>query len=121
MKGGIVIVIGLIVLLLIVFLTPKKISSPTSKPLTTREKLNNLCPLSISENRNGIIYINPTNGATRDNYLFSGCKESNTCDTTNLDPISKNLLEEVPKCHCGCWVLGKYSWDPPNNKWVKNN
>ena len=78
------------------------------------------CPLSISETRNGTVYINKTNDAIRDNYLFGGCNVSNTCNTSQIDPISKNILDNIPsKGHCGAWDLGDYNWEASNNKWIK--
>jgi hypothetical protein len=119
-KIGVITAVGLIVVIVVYLISSKKPNSnPTEKPLTTREKLDRLCPISISEKRGDLVYINATNVATRDNYLFGACKDANTCDTTTLDPISENLLKEVPKCHCGCWILGSYSWNPSTNKWVK--
>jgi hypothetical protein len=86
---------------------------------TVKELLNEKCPLSISETRNGNVYINDKNGALRDEYLFSGCTDSNTCDTYNLDPISKNILDSIPDKggHCGDWGLGDYEWDKDKDKW----
>jgi len=87
---------------------------------TVRQLLEEKCPLSISETRNGTIFINPTNSAVRDDYLFSGCNSSNSCNTERVDPISKNILDNIPKnCHCGCWDLGDYLWDNTNRRWNK--
>lgn len=89
---------------------------------TVRESLNDVCPLNGSETRNGVVYINPTNLATRDDYLFSGCTDANTCDntsTSNVDPVSKNLLDNV-KGICGSWGVGDYNWDNGVKKWIKN-
>ena len=87
---------------------------------TLTQLLEEKCPLSISETRNGIVYINPTNSATRDNYLFSGCNASNTCNTNQIDSISKNILDSIPsKGNCGSWDLGDYNWEASNNKWIK--
>ena len=94
----------------------------TTTKQTVKELLNEKCPIIGSETRNGIVYINPTNSATRDNYLFSGCNTSNTCNTSNIDPISKNILDNIPSNgFCGAWDLGDYRWDNNNNKWIKNS
>jgi len=85
---------------------------------TVKQLLENRCPLSISETRNGVVFINPTNGATRDDYLFSACKELETCDTRIIDPISKSILDS--KSHCGYWGMGDYSFDNTQKKWIKN-
>jgi hypothetical protein len=98
--------------------TTRIMDTPSQK--TVRQLLEEKCPVNISETRNGIVYINPTNSATRDNYLFSGCNASNTCNTSNIDPISKNILDNIPsKGFCGAWDLGDYEWDYNNNKWNK--
>jgi len=87
---------------------------------TVKDLLEKKCPLSISQTRDGNVYINQTNSALRDKYLFSGCTDSNTCNTTNLDPISKNILDSIPsKGHCGAWDLGDYGWNQDTGKWVK--
>ena len=86
---------------------------------TVKDLLEKKCPLSISQTRDGNVYINQTNSALRDKYLFSGCTDSNTCNTTNLDPISKNILDSIPsKGHCGAWDLGDYGWNQDTGKWV---
>jgi hypothetical protein len=86
--------------------------------LKWKNLLEKKCPLSISQTRDGNVYINQTNSALRDKYLFSGCTDSNTCNTTNLDPISKNILDSIPnKGHCGAWNLGDYEWSQDNGKW----
>jgi hypothetical protein len=88
-----------------------------SKP-TVRQLLNDKCPLSGSVTWQGTVYINEGNSATRDNYLFSGC--GSNCDTTIIDPISKNILDNIPNNgHCGAWGLGGYGWDNNNNRWNK--
>jgi hypothetical protein len=88
-----------------------------SKP-TVRQLLNDKCPLSGSVTWQGTVYINEGNSATRDNYLFSGC--GSNCDTTIIDPISKNILDNIPNNgHCGAWDLGGYGWDNNNNRWNK--
>ena len=86
---------------------------------TVKDLLEKKCPLSISQTRDGNVYINQTNSALRDKYLFSGCTDSNTCNTTNMDPISKNILDSIPsKGHCGAWDLGDYGWNQDKGKWV---
>jgi hypothetical protein len=97
------------------------------KGKTVRERLTEKCPLSGSETRNGIVYINPTNSATRENYLFSGCTDAGTCDNipndyskatkNQIDPISKNLLNNISN-NCGSWTIGDYSMN--GTKWIKN-
>lgn len=86
---------------------------------TVKDLLEKKCPLSISQTRDGNVYINQGNSALRDKYLFSGCTDSNTCNTTNMDPISKNILDSIPsKGHCGAWELGNYGWNQDTGKWV---
>ena len=80
---------------------------------SVRQRLDETCPTSLSEMRAGKVYINPTNLALRDDYLFSGCKTANTCESVTPDPISQNLLDMK---NCGAWRNGKYRWD--TNKWV---
>lgn len=99
-------------------------SFSTSPSLTTRQLLDQKCPLSSSEIRNGVVYINPTNLATRDEYLFSACTTAGTCDSTTPDPISKRLIEG--REHCGGWSLSTdpskpdYAWDNTAKKWIRN-
>jgi hypothetical protein len=100
---------------------------PTTQSKTVRQLLEEKCPLSESGIRNGVVYINPLNGATREEYLLSGCKAAGTCDTTNIDPISKTILDNLPYdsyhkrgCACGCWALGEYEWDNTIKKWIKS-
>jgi hypothetical protein len=101
---------------------------PTTQSKTVRQLLEEKCPLSGSVRRDdGVLLINPGSVASREDYLFSGCKAAGTCDTTNIDPISKTLLDNIPydsyhkrKCHCGCAVFGEYEWDYKNNKWMKS-
>jgi hypothetical protein len=89
------------------------------EPAKVKDLLEKKCPLSISQTRDGNVYINQTNSALRDKYLFSGCTDSNTCNTTNMDPISKNILDSIPsKGHCGAWDLGDYGWNQDKGKWV---
>ena len=90
---------------------------------TVRERLNETCPISSSERRaDGILYIEPDgrNPATREDYLFSGCKAERSCDNTDFDPISQNIIDNIPnKAGCGAWNLGNYDWNPTLKKWVK--
>ena len=93
----------------------------TKKP-SVRQLLDSKCPMSISETRNGVVYIVEQNEATRNNYLFSGCTDANTCDTVNPDPVSKNLIDNIgaPPQHCGSWAIGNYTLDNGSGKWIKN-
>lgn len=87
--------------------------------LTTKQLLEEKCPLSISETRNGTVYINKSNQVNRDDYLFSGCNESKLCDTIIIDAVSKNILDNIPtKGSCGDLVLGDYNWDTTLKKWT---
>ena len=94
--------------------------------LTIRERLNKLCPLSISQTRTpggtgttGYVFISDGNGALRDDYLFSGCTDYGTCDTYTEDPVSANLLKyvSVNSLYCGHWQVGDYEFDPNKRKW----
>jgi hypothetical protein len=119
----IVCIVGVIVAYVVFTKMSATTTDPTTAPTmgpTVRERLDKLCPMTVSETRNGIVFINPTNGATRDDYLFSGCTAAGTCDQSDVDPVSNNMLKNIPNnCHCGCWDLGDYSWDPANRRWVK--
>jgi hypothetical protein len=99
--------------------TPEISSKPpaTSPSLTVREKLIKACP----KNQAAGNQISQGNGATYDNYLFSGCTDANTCDGYIEDPISQALINK--KEHCGAWELGSvgYEWDPSINKWKKRS
>jgi hypothetical protein len=87
--------------------------------LTTKQLLEEKCPLSISETRNGTVYINKSNNVTRDDYLFSGCNESKLCDSIIMDSVSKNILDNIPfKGSCGDLNLGEYKWSTNLGKWI---
>jgi len=125
--GGVIILLVVIILWFILSRsssTPTSTPSSTPSPKTTRELLNLKCPLSGSETRNGVVYINPTNIATRDDYLFSGCVDAGTCDSTMPDPISKRIINAPERC--GAWWLDSdasqpiYRFNPTQKKWVKN-
>jgi hypothetical protein len=93
---------------------------PRAPPKTVKQLLDEKCPLSISETRDGNIYINTGNGATRENYLFSGCNSLNSCNTINPDPISKNILDNISNtAQCGNFNLGDYEYTNATNatKW----
>ena len=93
---------------------------PTTQSKTVRQLLEEKCPLSGSVRRDdGVLLINPGSVASREDYLFSGCKEAGTCDTTTYDPISQNIINNIPsKTGCGSLELGNYSWDNTNKKWI---
>jgi DNA primase len=94
-------------------------TTSTSFARTTRQLLDEKCPMSISETRNGTVYINKSNQVTRDDYLFSGCNESKLCDTIILDQVSKNILDSIPsKGACGALDLGDNIWDANLKKWT---
>jgi hypothetical protein len=125
----ITIVITAAVVLTVVYFLQNRSSTTTTTPQskTVRQLLEEKCPLSVSGTRDGVVYINPLNSATREEYLLGGCKAAGTCDTTNIDPISKNILDNLPYdsynkrgCACGCWVLGEYYWDSTKKIWVKS-
>jgi len=94
-------------------------TTSTSFMRTTRQLLDEKCPMNISETRNGTVYINKSNQVTRDDYLFSGCNESRLCDTIILDQVSKNILDSIPsKGACGALDLGDNIWDSNLKKWT---
>jgi hypothetical protein len=94
-------------------------TTSTSFVRTTRQLLDEKCPMSISETRNGTVYINKSNQITRDDYLFSGCNESKLCDTIILDQVSKNILDSIPsKGACGALDLGDNIWNANLKKWT---
>ena len=98
--------------------TPAPATPPSVQ--TLRQKLIKTCPASGGEKRRDILYINPTNGATYDDYLFSACKAAGTCDkpVDQADAVSAKIIDVIgnKRCHCGCWGLDKdYMW---NGKWV---
>ena len=99
----------------------------TTQSKTIKQLLADKCPVSVGETRDGIVYINPTNVATRENYLFSGCTDAGTCNNipndsskatkNQIDPISKNLLNNISN-NCGSWAIGDYHMN--GTKWIKN-
>jgi hypothetical protein len=97
---------------------------PTCKPYTSktvREKLEELCPSSLTETRNGKLYIVQGNDAIRDEYLFGPCTAAGTCNSTNPDPISQTLINKLtkPLHQCGSWDMKDYVYDGYNTKkWV---
>ena len=105
---------------------PTTMRPPTTQPPTTqppqktvKQLLEEKCPSSISETINGIVYIKPTRMENRENYLFSGCNEFSTCNTTIVDPTSKIILDNIPNNgQCGNFILGDYEWNNNTNKWV---
>jgi len=93
----------------------------TAPAQTVRQKLIETCPASGGEKREDLLYINPTNGALYDDYLFSACKEADTCNRPvgQADPVSAKIIDVIGKgrCHCGCWLLdSEYEW---RGKWVR--
>jgi len=92
-----------------------------SKWPTVRQSLEKVCPKETSEKRSdGEWYVEPDgyNPAKRDDYLFSGCKDSGTCDGTTFDLISQNIIDNIPAKHgCGSWIAGDYEWSPNTKKW----
>ena len=92
---------------------------------TVRQSLEKVCPLETSEKRaDGEWYVEPGgyNPAKRDDYLFSGCKDAGTCNGTNFDLISQNIIDSIPDKHgCGSWILGDYEWSPHTKKFFVRN
>lgn len=87
------------------------------KEETVREALDKKCPVDPKAGDK----INVGNVAPRDHYLFSGCKEVNTCDLpiSKIDPISNSIINQTE--HCGAWnaVSTGYNYVNPATGWKK--
>ena len=66
---------------------------------TVREQLVRECPRDVHAGK----YITLGNKAEYDDYLFSGCKATGTCDTVTPDAISAGIIGKTEPC--GAWDL----------------
>ena len=86
---------------------------------TVREQLDELCPKNVANGDK----INAGNLATRDEFLFSACKESGTCDTFTPDARSQILIDSLSSKNgtCGGWnqpeKAPKMIWNNALKKW----
>jgi hypothetical protein len=91
---------------------------------TVKERLQAVCPVDPAAEGK----INKTNGATYEEYLFSGCTDAQTCDKFDPDPISNAIINKKgPPSgieHCGAWVISggtgyDYIFNGNTRKWDK--
>ena len=95
--------------------------APISSSLTTKQQLQQLCP--VIPGANGM--INVGNSASYNDFLFSACTGSGTCDSVNPDPVSQTLINTLSSGgSCGHWnqpeVNPVLTWDYVNKKWTSN-